>query len=204
MWRMTSFTRAATLLLIAMAALPVNVLAQKSNLLVTAAVSPRPISHDSLVHLKARIQNDHWNRAIVLRGEPGWTTEGGVTLRVTDASGNARAIATELGGLSADEARNGSRKLVLNPGEGVSLTRQVAASQLFQRPGTYTVVVSYRSPQSAAGQRQSQRQSRGSRRRSRAVGTDHGGWLSTESRSRCLTRERGSCCSPSATDCSPP
>ena len=134
-------------------ALPAAVLAQKSNLLVTAAVSPRTINQGGVVQLDARIQNDARSKSVVLRGEPGWTTQGGVSLLVTDAAGNVRTIAAELGGLSAEEARNGNRKLVLKPGEGVSLTRQIATTELFPRAGTYTVVVSYRSPQPGNGNR---------------------------------------------------
>lgn len=153
MWLMTSRSLLATSLLALTFALPSAALAEKPNLLVTASISPRPISQDGLVHLEARIQNDSKSKSVVLRGEPGWTTEGGVLIRVTDTSGNSRVITSDLGGLSADEARNGSRKLVLKSGEGVSLTRQIAATQLFPRPGTYTVVVSYRSPQPGNGNR---------------------------------------------------
>lgn len=134
-------------------ALPAAALAQKSNLLVAASISPRTVSHDGVVQLEARIQNDGRNRAVVLRGEPGWTAEGGVSLQVIDSSGNTQSIKPELGGPSAEDVRTGSRKLVLKSGEGVSLTRQLAASEIFPRPGTYTVIFHYRSPQPGNGNR---------------------------------------------------
>lgn len=126
--------------------LPLPTSAQTGHLGVTAAVMPRDVSHGGLVQLDARIRNISKSRTVVLRGEPGWTSQGGVSLRITDASGNTRSIAPEAGGLSAAEARDGKRKLSLKPGDGVNLTRQLLASELFPRPGTYTVVVRYQSP----------------------------------------------------------
>jgi hypothetical protein len=153
MWRMTPRFFAPAFLALTVLVLPSSVLAQKSNLLVTAAVTPRTVSQDGLVQLEARIQNDAKSKAVVLRGEPGWTAEGGVSVRITDTSGNARVIRADLGGLSAAETREGSRKTVLKPGEGVSITRQLAAAQLFPRAGNYTVVITYRSPQPSNGNR---------------------------------------------------
>lgn len=136
----------ALALFVAAIASPMAAMSQKANLLVTAAISPRNVSMNGLVQLEARIQNDSKSKTVVLRGEPGWTREGGVAVRVTDALGNTRTIAPESGGLTALEAREGARKLSLKSGEGVSLTRQLMASELFPRPGTYSVVVTFQSP----------------------------------------------------------
>ncbi len=86
------------------------------------------------------------SRDVILRGEPGWSSGGGFSIEVTDASGNRRTARPQEGGIALEAAASGTRRFVLTPGFAFGTSRVLEAKELFPAPGTYTLRVLYQAP----------------------------------------------------------
>lgn len=94
----------------------------------------------------AILRNQDNNRRVVLRGLPDYSEAGGLTLRITDPGGTIRTLPATRGFITLEQARNGTRKLILKPGNGITVPRVEPANVIFPAPGTYRIQVSYQSP----------------------------------------------------------
>lgn len=96
------------------------------------------------------MNNTDAHRRVVLRGEPGFSAGGGLTLMITDSSGTTRSAPAMPGELSLSDAQSGARHVVLEPGHGMGMHRRDAVSALFPSAGRYQLQVIYRSPMPTA------------------------------------------------------
>jgi hypothetical protein len=139
-------------LLLVLLGAPAAVQAQAApKLEVTLEVSSRDVSSTDLVVLQVLLRNPRESGRVVLRGQPGFSAGGGLSLKVENSAGQVTTIAPTEGGLTLEEARTGSRRVVLGPGNGISVQRPELASDLFAQPGVYKVHVTYASPSPAQG-----------------------------------------------------
>jgi hypothetical protein len=83
---------------------------------------------------------------VVLRGEPGPSVSGGLTITITDSDGVSRNLAPRRSRLTTQQVVNGSRRIELLPGHGHGIAARLAASELFPVPGRYRISASYQSP----------------------------------------------------------
>lgn len=94
----------------------------------------------------ASILNRETERPVVLRGNPGFRSDGGLRLTVTDPNRTNREIQAPRGEFAASEVPNSGRYLLLAPGERFEMLLKIPARQLFSEPGRYEVTVEYTSP----------------------------------------------------------
>lgn len=114
---------------------------------------PASVRSDGVISFKVRLSNTHQHRRVALRGEPGFAATGGLELVITDSKGERRTAPATPGILTLDEAREGHRRVELEPGRTLGLSRVERVSALFPVPGRYRVLVSYRSLSPASGNR---------------------------------------------------
>lgn len=91
------------------------------------------------------------SQPVVLRGEPGPSIPGGLTITITDSSGVARDLAPRRSRLSTQQVATGNRRIELLPGHGHGIALRLAASELFPGPGRYRISARYQSPLPAPG-----------------------------------------------------
>jgi hypothetical protein len=103
----------------------------------------------------AILQNLESQRRVVMRGNPGFRSDGGLQLRVVDASRSNRQIDAPRGELTPTEVRDSGRMLLLAPQESYSMLIKVPARQLFAAPGRYELYLEYASPLPGNGTRDS-------------------------------------------------
>lgn len=123
-----------------------------SSLDLLLRVSPPTVRRDQRVTMEVLVQNRD-RRRVVLRGVPGFTDTGGISLVVIDASGVRTPVELERGELSAAEVRSGERRTLLNADEALGTYVQFNAAKLFPKAGRYEIVASYASPHPSAGNR---------------------------------------------------
>ena len=95
--------------------------------------------------------NRSTSQRVVLRGEPGPTQAGGLSLFVVDDNGVSRALVRLAGRLSLDEVVNGSRRIELAPGHGHGISKRFRVNEIFPAPGRYRIEARYQSPLPVAG-----------------------------------------------------
>lgn len=117
-----------------------------------AEVAPASARFSGSVEVSAVLTNTDRSRDVILRGEPGWSSGGGFSIEVTDASGNRRLVKPEEGGMTLEAASTGTRRFVLTPGFAFGTSRVLQTKELFPSPGTYTIRVIYQAPKPGNGQ----------------------------------------------------
>ena len=129
-----------------------SIAAPESSLDLLLRTSPTTLRRDQMVTLEVVVQNVD-GRRVVLRGVPGFTDTGGVSLVVIDAGGTRTPVVLPSGELTADEVRSGERRTVLDAGESLGTYAQFNAADLFPRPGRYEVIATFTSPHPSADNR---------------------------------------------------
>ncbi len=143
-------THYATVLLLALAA---NVSPAQSGPSVAVELRTPPTIHLArAVPMVVLVRNtDPQHRRVVLRGQLGFSQAGGLELVIIDSQGTRRSIAPTPGDMTLEEARTGSRRVVLDAGHGMGIQRRTQALDMFPTVGHYQVQVNYRSPMPVNG-----------------------------------------------------
>lgn len=99
----------------------------------------------------AVIWTNRSTQRLILRGEPGPSVSGGLTITITDSNGVSRDLAPRPSRLSVQQVASGNRWIELLPGHGHGIAARLPASELFPAPGRYRIGARYQSPLPAPG-----------------------------------------------------
>jgi len=103
------------------------------------------------VSMTVIIRNKNPQQSVVLRGAPGFSESGGLSVVIVNGRNEQRTLAHRPGTLSLAAAQTGSPRVILPPGASLAVSRRERASALFAGTGTYWVQVNYQSPLPAPG-----------------------------------------------------
>lgn len=134
--------------LLAFAALLPGISAAQSDgqLAVTVQVLTTKARLGDVVPIEVILRNTSERSRLVLRGTPDFNEAGGIGVVAIDANGGQTRLASTPSELTVDQARAGSRRIVLEPQTAVGLQRRVRVADLFPKVGRYEIIASYASP----------------------------------------------------------
>lgn len=134
--------------LLAFAALLPDISAAQSDgqLAVTVQVLTAKARLGDVVPIEVILRNTSERSRLVLRGTPDFNEAGGIGVVAIDANGGQTRLAPTPSGLTVEQARAGSRRIVLEPQTAVGLQRSFRVADLFPRAGRYEIIASYASP----------------------------------------------------------
>lgn len=113
----------------------------------TLETNREPVSLSrGVVRIIAILRNSDNNRRVVLRGSPGYSNTGGLSVHITDPAGVRRTIEPTVGILTPEQARVRDRRVLLPPNTSMAIPRIERASRLFPTPGQYRIQISYQNP----------------------------------------------------------
>lgn len=104
-----------------------------------------------VVQFTVLLRNTDTQRSVVLRGEPGFGPAGGMELVITDGQGVSRSLPATSGDMTLEQAQTGTRRMLLPPGHGHAVYRQMPVQTLFPSVGQYQLRVNYSSPMPTPG-----------------------------------------------------
>lgn len=127
--------------------IPIAASAQSDSLLeATVRLSKTKVKRDGAVSLLVILRNTSKSDRVVLRGNPGFTEAGGLTVVATNGRGERLELPATRDDLTREDARRSDRRVVLGPEEGLGFSRPVRVNRWFPTPGRYQVTVDYASP----------------------------------------------------------
>ena len=139
------------LLLLSLVSMPWVASAQgNSALKIDLRSSPASVKLDGWATFIVTLKNDHANKRVVLKGEPGFSTSGGLALRLVPDANQAVGLESigqpTTGESSVEEATARGRAVHLQPGHGLAVVRREKVRDLFPGPGRYRLVATYSNP----------------------------------------------------------
>jgi hypothetical protein len=108
--------------------------------------APTSVHTDAIAEFQVILANRNPNRTVALRGGPGFSDAGGLVLVFVDDAGHRHVAPPAYSEVTLEQARDGSRALLLQPQHALSLHRRGRMSELAPGPGRYRVHVEYSSP----------------------------------------------------------
>jgi len=88
---------------------------------------PTTLRLSRAVPMVVLVRNVEPQRRVVLRGQLGFSPAGGLELVVIDSQGNRHTIEPTAGDMTLEQARAGSRRVVLDAGHGMGIQRRALA-----------------------------------------------------------------------------
>lgn len=104
------------------------------------------VRFDETLPISVVWKNRSPSQTLVLRGEPGPSAAGGLSLFVIDANRSSRPLPVAAGRMTLQEVVSGSRRIELAPGHGHGIAKRFRVNEVFPSPGRYRIEARYQSP----------------------------------------------------------